>query len=324
MDRSTLRRCTALLACVALLTLAACSGSPLTSAGTAATATAPAAPVYNAWTTPGAGGTYATRAAQSAALQPAPRAVGIAAPVAQPAAATSVWTQAGTPQLPPPPDQSLPVVGAPVPVAGPTVVSQACPPEPCAPQATTTQLVTPERTYSGCWPPCNDGISQWHGRAVVGMAFSEGTDPFIECSYYGLDVGRTFCGCWGLDLYYRYNSGRFKRDPATGFSRDGGSWHHFGAKITFEKSFGRSSKFYAWGGLGAGYFTTADYIDDDSGFEIFGEAGLGYNVSRNWRLRAGVNIHGMDTSVTRFSPADDGDSRWLWIIAPVIELEGSF
>ncbi len=328
MDRNTLRCCTALLAGVALLALAACSGSPLTSAETGvAAAAAPGAPVHQAWTTPAAGGTYAARAAQDGALQPAPRAVGGApvvttVPVAD---STAVWSQAGTPPLPPPPDQSIPVVGAPV--AGPAVVAPGtvCAPDPCAaPVATATRLVTPERSYSGCWPPCNDGISQWHVRPVIGLAFSEGTDNFEECSYFGVDVGRTFCGCWGLDLYYRYNTGRFERQQPNGIAKDGGEWHHFGAKITFERSFGQSSKLYAWGGVGAGYFTTNDYFTDDSGFEVFGEAGIGYNLSRNWRVRAGVNVHGMDTDVTRFLPANDGDSRWLWIIAPVIELEGSF
>jgi hypothetical protein len=37
-----------------------------------------------------------------------------------------------------------------------------------------------------------------------------------------------------------------------------------------------------------------------------------------------VNVHGMDTDAARFSPADDGESRWLWVIAPVVELEFAF
>lgn len=331
MDRSTLRFCTALLACVSVLALAACSGSPLTSAGTeTTTAAAPGTPVGQAWATPSGAGSYAAGAAQAEALQPAPRAVGTAtgAPVTvQPVAdRTVVWSQDWTPPLPPPPDESLPVVGAPdvsapvgTPVAGPP-----CPPEPCAAPATTTKLVTPERTLSGCWPPCNSGISQWHVRAVGGVSFSEGDDPFEDCSYFGADIGRTFCGCWGLDLYWRYNSGRFTRDEGNALIRDGGEWHHFGAKVTLERSFGRDSRFYAWAGIGAGYFTTNKYLFDDSGFEVFGEAGIGYNLSENWRIRAGVNVHGMDTDVTRRLPVDDGRERWLWIIAPVIELEGSF
>ncbi len=324
MDRGTTKCCAVLVACVAILALSACAGSPLAPAGTN---TAPAnAPVYNAWTTPApAGAVYAARPAQAGALQPAPRAVGGQPIAAQPIAAQPaearprVWTGAGTP--PPPPLPGQPVVAA---APGQPVV--ACEPAPCpAPVATTRRFVTPERTYAGCWPPCNQGISQWHARAVVGRALFEGTDPADDCTYLGLDLGRTFCGCWGLDLYYRYNSGRFDRTPtpATPF-KDGGEWHHFGVKITGEKSFGRSSKFYAWGGLGGGYFTTSKYISNDSGPEVFGELGLGYNLSLNWRVRAGVNVHGMDTSVTRNLPINDGRSRWLWIIAPVIEIEGSF
>ena len=41
-------------------------------------------------------------------------------------------------------------------------------------------------------------------------------------------------------------------------------------------------------------------------------------------LRAGVNVHGMETKVTRRLPANDGQDRWLWIIAPVVEVEFSF
>jgi len=324
MDRTTLRRGAALCVGLLVLGLAGCSGSPLSSAS--APATVAATPVYDAWSQ-GTGTTtaYAAPAAQPAALQPAPRPMGgESAPMVQSVADRgAVMAQDWAPPLPPPPDTSMPVVGAPTP--GPAVAAPgdaACPP--CAPPATTTQMVAPERTYSGCWPPCNDGISQWHGRAVVGRAFSSGTDHFIECSYYGADVGRTFCGCWGLDLYWRYNTGRFHRDTALGTIKDGGEWHHFGGKVGFARSLGRDSKLYAWAGLGAGYFTTNKYIQDDSGFEVFGEGGIGYNISQNWRVRAGVNVHGMDTDVTRRLPADDGSSRWLWIIAPVIELEGSF
>jgi len=317
MHQSTLKCCATVLAAGAILALAACSGSPLTSAGTGA-ATA-SAPVYNAWTTPAPAGTvYAPRLAQTAALQPAPRAIAAGDERAP------IWNGAGTPPPPPPPDRSLPVVGAPAFGAAPTAA--ACPPAPCAaPVATTSRLVTPERTYAGCWPPCNDGISQWHGRVVGGRAHFEGTDPAADCTYMGVDIGRTFCGCWGLDLYYRYNSGRFRREPTQQTSfRDGGEWHHFGVKVTKEASLGRSSKFFVWGGLGAGYFTTSKYIKNDSGIEGFGELGVGYNLSRNWRVRAGVNVHGMDTDVTRKVPLNDGRSRWLWIIAPVAELEGSF
>jgi hypothetical protein len=163
----------------------------------------------------------------------------------------------------------------------------------------------------------------WHVRGVIGYAFYAGTDPADPCLYWGADLGRTFCGCWGLDLFYRYNSGVFERDNDPRATEDGGAWHHFGIKFTFEGSFNRS-RLYWWAGVGPEYFLTDDYLFDDDGFGIFGEAGLGYVVNQNFRIRLGVNVHGMDTDVTRKDPANDGDSRWLWIIAPVLEAEIDF
>ncbi|MGE0193092.1 MAG: hypothetical protein AB7T63_13745 [Planctomycetota bacterium] len=176
-----------------------------------------------------------------------------------------------------------------------------------------------------CGLPCMSGVSQWHIRGVLGRVFYEGDDPGGDCDYWGVDIGRTFCGCWGLDAYYRWNSGKFDRnDPGSTISMDGGNWHHLGLKLTMERPFGRNSRFYWWAGLGAGYYTTEDYIDDDDGFEGYAEAGIGYLLSRNLRVRAGLNVHGMDTTVTRRDPANDGQSRWLWQIAPVIEVELDF
>jgi hypothetical protein len=182
------------------------------------------------------------------------------------------------------------------------------------------------RCAPGCGLPCMSGQSLWHLRGVFGHVFYEGDDPADDCDYWGVDIGRTFCGCWGLDAYYRWNSGKFDRnDPASLMVKDGGDWHHVGLKLTMERPLGgASSRFYWWAGLGAGYFWTEDYLDDDSGIEGFAELGLGYMLSRNLRLRAGVNVHGMDTSVTRRSPANDGQSRWLWLIAPVVEVELDF
>jgi len=163
----------------------------------------------------------------------------------------------------------------------------------------------PERKYT-CGLPCCDGISQWHVRGVLGRAYFEGSDKAKDCTYYGLDIGRTFCGCWGWDLYYRYNSGRFTREPTPGATfQDGGEWHHIGTKITLERPIA-GSRVYWWTGVGGGYFKTDKYIANDDGPEVFGEAGIAYVLSRNWRVRAGVNVHGMDTKVTRRLPANDG------------------
>jgi len=35
-------------------------------------------------------------------------------------------------------------------------------------------------------------------------------------------------------------------------------------------------------------------------------------------------VHGMNTHVGRESAADDGESRWLWVVAPVVGLEFDF
>ncbi len=332
MDRRTLRRtaCRGIgVLAVALFAggLVACRSSVTPAAGQATQAAAQ--PVYNAWTTPPqAGGTYAATPAQRGALQPAPQT--IAAPVAQAQPRLERYSGAGLPPPPPPPDQSLPVTGLP---EGGAYAPQAAAPMAAAPaaaygatRASTSRgyWQTPQRSYSGCIPPCADGLSQWHVRGVVGLATFFGDDEAENCLYYGIDIGRTFCGCWGLDLYYRYNSGRFTREPQPGVTfEDGGEWHHVGVKFTYDWPIGRGP-FYLWSGIGGGYYWTDKYIANDDGPEVFLEGGVAYNLGRNWAIRAGVNIHGMDTKVTRRLPANDGQSRWLWIVAPVIELEGRF
>ena len=190
--------------------------------------------------------------------------------------------------------------------------------------------MAPAVIASGCRLPCEEGLSQWHVRGVGGVVLYEGDDPGEDCGYLGLDVGRTFCGCWGVDAFYRWNSGEFdtfrpsRGNPGTlVFGQDGGDWHHFGLKLTYESSF-NNSRFYWWAGAGPEYFTTSDYDDDDEGFGVFGELGIGYVVSPTWRIRAGVNVHGVDTKVTRELPINDGKRRFLWLIAPVLEVEASF
>ena len=105
---------------------------------------------------------------------------------------------------------------------------------------------------------------------------------------------------------------------------DGGVIHHVGVKLTYEKAFGQS-KFYGWGGIGPEFWWTQDYMDDDSGFGAFGELGIGYVINRTFRIRAGVNVHWMpDIAAGRFNPADDGEGRSLWLVAPVIEAQIDF
>ena len=65
-------------------------------------------------------------------------------------------------------------------------------------------------------------------------------------------------------------------------------------------------------------------MNDDEGLGIFGEVGIGYAISPCWRLRLGVNAHGVDSDATRFDGRLDGRSRWLWTFAPVAEVEFDF
>jgi hypothetical protein len=231
-----------------------------------------------------------------------------------PVPVTTTWSAPAAPPMPAPGPvvQATPYAQTPYAAA------------PAAPQAPTTSRYAPpgERCYSGCGLPCADGISQWHVRGVLGYAFAFGDDPPNECLYWGLDLGRTFCGCWGLDLFYRYHSGQFDRANLPQPTKDGGEWHHVGAKFTYEFGFG--GRWYGWAGIGPEYWWTNDFLNDDSGFGVFGELGVGYVINQSWRVRAGVNVHGLDTDVTRENPANDGQSRWLWFVAPVIEVEFSF
>jgi len=327
--RRNFSRCTAIAGVAALvLCLSACArGAPAARGSARAAGT----PVHDAWTTPSAAGTsFVARPAAPAALQPAPRAVGPtpgAQAYAEPSYAAptpsggfpGVAPYPGSP--PPPPPGGYTVTKN---AAAPATSPAPAPVTPRTPVGARSAWAVPAGTYT-CGLPCKDGISQWHLRGVLGYATFSGTDSPENCTYWGLDVGRTFCGCWGWDLYYRYNSGRFTREPTPGVTfKDGGEFHHFGTKLTYERGFGRNSRLYWWTGFGGGYFTTSKYIANDEGFEVFGEAGLGYVLSRSWRLRAGVDVHGMDTDVTRRLQDDDGQSRWLWIVAPVVEVEFSF
>ena len=217
------------------------------------------------------------------------------------------WTG---PAAPPAPPASTVVESAPYVSQGNTYAAPAAPGTAAAP------------CWNGCGMPCSDGLSMWYLTGVFGRAWQFGDDSGEDCWYWGFDVGRTFCGCWGLDLFYRYHSSQYDRANPPQPTKDGGEFHHVGIKFTYD--FPISGRLYGWAGIGPEYWWTQGYLDDDDGFGVFGELGVGYVVSRNIRLRAGVNVHGIDTDVTRNSPADDGQSRWLWILAPVIEVEFAF
>lgn len=334
MDSRVLALHGALASAFALALLAGCSS--------AVSQPASQTPVIVAESVSGAGyGNWTTTTTAGAPTQ-VPVSQWQAAPVPQGYAAggrapvlTRPAVENGSPSMPPPPPPprvdgvAAPSWSTPAPTSyAPVTYSTPMPGQGvvCAPAAPTPVAgvqVVPQRTYTGCGLPCEQGISQWHVRGVGGWVFYEGKDPAEECNYWGVDVGRTHCGCWGLDAYYRTNSGVFDRNQPP-MSKDGGLWHHVGGKVTMERAFSTGSRIYGWAGVGGGYYWTEDYVDNDSGVEAYGEAGLGYVLSRNFRIRAGVNVHAMDTDVTRRNPADDGDSRWLWQVAPVLQLEGDF
>lgn len=175
----------------------------------------------------------------------------------------------------------------------------------------------------GCLP-CEQGQSSWHVRGVFGWAFYSGDDDPADDAYFGADLGYTSCnGCWGLDLFFRTHSAELTRAvPGAALVRQDGDFSHLGVKLTYQGSF--SSTFFGWLGVGPEFWWTDGYTRDEDGFGFFVEAGLGVNLSRNVRLRGGVNLHGFDTDVVRLDPADDDNSRFLLVIAPVVELEFSF
>ncbi len=196
-----------------------------------------------------------------------------------------------------------------------------CAPPPCAPPPCAPPPCAAPCPPEPCGLPCERCESDWHVRALGGFSFWLGTDAGDNCGYVGADVGRNLCGsCWSIDGFWRGHSAQFDRDPS---GHDGGTWNHVGVKASYERSLG-GGRWFAYGGAGPEYFWTNDYLHDDSGFGVFGEAGIGYVVSRHFRVRAGLDVHGMYTDAGRQSPADDGNSRWLWVVAPVVGLEFDF
>ena len=215
---------------------------------------------------------------------------------------------------PPPPPTATP---APAPAVG--AREGPCPPPSSAPIPPACPPFNDCECRPTCGLPCENGCSDWHFRALVGLSSWSGTDPGDDCCYYGADIGHTRCNCWGVDAFWRHHTAHFDRDPS---GADGGTWNHLGVKATYEHSLG-GGRLYGWAGAGPEYWWTSDYLHDDSGFGVFGEAGLGYILDSHIKVRAGVNLHGLSTDTGRRDPGDDGSARWLWLVAPVVEIEFS-
>ena len=177
-----------------------------------------------------------------------------------------------------------------------------------------------------CGLPCEQCMHNWKVRGLGGVALWTGDEkPNDTRAFWGFDVGHTWCccPCWGVDLYYRTVCAEFDRQFPTGLGTDTGTFHFFGAKVNFERSI-CCSRWYWYAGLGAGGFTTQNYVEDDTGFHFLAEAGVGFVVNRWWRVFAGVNIIGMSTKAGRLLPVDDTERRWQTLFAPVAGIEVNF
>lgn len=168
--------------------------------------------------------------------------------------------------------------------------------------------------------PDAPGSKPWRVRLIGGVGIATGDDAPDSEGQLAMDVGRVLPGGVEVDIFWRTQRAPFDREPN---GTDCGVIYFLGAKASGEWPLA-SSRYYAWGGLGAGAFWTDSYIDNDSGFGVMGEGGLGYVLSANARLRLGVGLQGIDSEVGRNDPADDGSSRWLLIFAPALQLEFHF
>jgi len=168
---------------------------------------------------------------------------------------------------------------------------------------------------------CERRLASWHLRPVGGGVFPQGDDKGDTGYLAGVDLGRTFSNCFGVDFFYRYVDTSFDRDVPGGLLQDAGQIHTAGLKLTFNKSLGSNSRMFFWAGLGAGYFTTSGLQHDDEGVAGYGELGLGYLLSDALRIRLGGNVIAMDTDAGRRAAANDRSKRLLWLAAPTLSLE---
>ncbi len=154
-----------------------------------------------------------------------------------------------------------------------------------------------------------------------GASFWFGDDSGDIGPYAGVDFGYTMCGCFGIDVFYRYVGGTFDRIEPSGILEDSGAFHHVGLKFTYQSSFSQGSRWYWWGGLGASWFKAREFRDKDDGIAGYGELGLGFLVTDSIRARLGVSAHAADTVIGRKLPSVDTGSRLLWTVAPTLGVE---
>jgi len=194
-----------------------------------------------------------------------------------------------------------------------------------APLTTTTQPAVPAARSAAAAPcftlSCERKENGWHVRGLAGAAFFAGLESGTTGLYAGADIGYTMCNCLGIDVFYRFAASTFDRNLPNGLLEDSGDWHTVGLKATFDKTFNATSRWYWSAGLGAGYFKSRRYQEDDSGLAGYAEFGVGYMLSNSIRARLGLDVHAMKTTTGRLNPASADGSRMLWILAPVLGVE---
>jgi hypothetical protein len=256
-------------------------------------------------------------------------------PAAPYRSASSTWTGSVPPRPPPP----FSLDGSPLPSARRTVIAPPqpyqpsrpigmapqAPRAPVAPVAPTQPLPQAAAQAAPCFTlSCERKENGWHVRANAGVAFWAGQDSGDMGFYGGMDLGYTMCSCVGIDAFYRYAGSQFDRTLPNGLLEDNGDFHTVGVKATFDKTFSKNSRWYWFAGLGVGYFKSRRFQVDDDGIAGFAELGTGYMLSNALRIRLGLNVHAMDTSTGRMNPAQDDDSRMLWLFAPTLGFDLDF
>jgi hypothetical protein len=234
---------------------------------------------------------------------------------------TTPYVPPTTPYVPPTTPYVPPTTTAPVAPVQPAPTWQPPCPATVAPPADAALIgAVPSRVRLAC----ERGREKAHFRALGGWAFAFGDDTPDSGAYAGGDLGYTFDGCIGIDVFYRYASARFDRQVPAGLLEDGGDTHHIGLKVTYEASLDSSSGLYVWFGIGPEYFWTERYTNNDDGFGGMAELGIGYLLSDDVRARLGVSVHGFSSSAGRLNAVNDGSDRFLWTVAPTLGIEIDF
>ncbi len=236
----------------------------------------------------------------------------VSAPAATPQPGPRLQPRPVTP--PPVSVTTLPEVGAP---ARPGGFAPSCQPDPAA-----AGVLRDIRNSVSL--PCERRRSRWHARAVGGWTFTAGDESGDSGFLAGVDIGRTFAGCIGVDLYYRYTAQTFDRVVTGGLLEDAGGFHHVGLVANYQGSFSRTSRFYWYVGLGLGWFMAEDYQRTDSGLEGYFQGGLGYMLTNDMRLRFGLDAFAVETKSGHLRSSADGSSRLLWMFSPTLALEFDF